>query len=124
MEIVYKQVEFMKRAKGELERKLLGYAEFLRKRQLAPPKHQPHLVRWVRQFLVFATEHRGYTFEQTLDKFLAAACATTQEARKRHICIGRDRSVSRRVSHEAKLIRTGPPTWFLPRFRPRARFAS
>jgi len=30
------------------------------------------LVRWVREFLVFATEHRGYTFEQTLDKFLAA----------------------------------------------------
>lgn len=72
MEIVYKQGKFMKRAKGELERKLLGYAEFLRKRQLAPPKHQPHLVRWVREFLVFATEHRGYTFEQTLDKFLAA----------------------------------------------------
>ncbi len=50
MEIVYKQGKFMKRAKGELERKLLGYAEFLRKRQLAPPKHQPHLVRWVQQF--------------------------------------------------------------------------
>jgi len=61
----------MNRAEKELERKLDGYAEFLRKRQLAPPKHQPHLVRWVREFLVFATEHRGYTFEQTLDMFLA-----------------------------------------------------
>jgi len=60
------------RAEGELERKLRGYAAFLRKRQLAPPKHQPHLVRWVREFLVFATEHRGNTFEQTLDMFLAA----------------------------------------------------
>ena len=62
----------MNRGEGELERKLGGYAVFLRKRQLAPPKHQPHLVRWVREFLVFATEHRGYTFEQTLDMFLAA----------------------------------------------------
>ncbi|HCP32323.1 TPA: integron integrase, partial [Candidatus Acetothermia bacterium] len=39
---------------------------------LAPPKHQPHLARWVQEFLLFAEEHRGYTFEQTLDLFLAA----------------------------------------------------
>jgi len=72
MEIVCNQDGIMNRGEGELERKLGGYAVFLRKRQLAPPKHQPHLVRWVREFLVFATEHRGYTFEQTLDMFLAA----------------------------------------------------
>ena len=48
-----------------------GYASFLRERQLAPAKHQPYLVRWVREFLLFAGEHGGYTFEQTLDMFLA-----------------------------------------------------
>jgi len=51
---------------------LEGYANFLRKMELAPPKYQPHLVRWVREFLLFAKEHPGYTFKQTLDLFLAA----------------------------------------------------
>ena len=48
-----------------------GYANFLRKKDLALPKHQPYLVRWVKDFLLFAREHGGYTFEQTLDLFLA-----------------------------------------------------
>jgi len=39
---------------------------------LSAPKYQSHLVRWVREFLLFAEEHGGYTFEQTLDLFLAA----------------------------------------------------
>ena len=56
----------MNRVEGELERKLDGYADFLRRRRLAQPKHQPHLVRWVREFLIFAAKHRGHTFEQTL----------------------------------------------------------
>ena len=56
----------------KLKTVLEGYAKFLRDRDLAPPKHQPHLVRWVREFLLFAEEHGGYTFEQTLDLFLAA----------------------------------------------------
>jgi len=29
-----------------LESVLQGYTSFLRERMLAPPKHQPHLVRW------------------------------------------------------------------------------
>jgi hypothetical protein len=49
-----------------------GYAKFLREKDLALPKHQPYLVRWVREFLLFAQGHGGYTFEQTLDMFLAA----------------------------------------------------
>jgi len=61
---------------GRLEVKLKGvldgYAEFLRGRELALPKHHPYLVRWVREFLFFAEQHAGYTFEQTLDLFLAA----------------------------------------------------
>jgi len=48
-----------------------GYAKFLRERQLVLPKHQPYLVRWVREFLLFARQDGGYTFEQTPDLFLA-----------------------------------------------------
>jgi len=55
-----------------LESVLEGYASFLRERMLAPLKHQPHLVRWVQEFLLFAKQHRGYTFEQMLELFLAA----------------------------------------------------
>ena len=49
---------------------LSDYSNFLRDMELAPPKHQSHLVRWGREFLVFARQHGGYTFEQTLDLFL------------------------------------------------------
>ena len=28
---------------------LEGYAKFLRNRDFAPPKHQPYLVRWLRE---------------------------------------------------------------------------
>ena len=56
----------------KLKTVLEGYAKFLRDRDLAPPKHQPHLVRWVREFLLFAEKYGSYTFEQTLDLFLAA----------------------------------------------------
>jgi len=55
-----------------LESVLEGYASFLRERMLAPLRHQPYLVRWVQEFLLFAEQHRGYTFEQTLELFLAA----------------------------------------------------
>ena len=48
-----------------------GYANFLQERELALSKHQQYLVRWVREFLHFAREHGGYTFEQTLDFFPA-----------------------------------------------------
>ena len=47
-----------------------GYAKFLQEKDVAIPKHQPYLVRWVREFLLFAQGHAGYTFEQTLDMFL------------------------------------------------------
>ena len=48
-----------------------GRARFLREKDLALPKHQPHLVRWAREFLLFTQAHGGHTFEQTLDLFLA-----------------------------------------------------
>ena len=38
---------------------------------MARPKRQPQLVRWVGEFLGFAADHAGYTFEQTLDLCLA-----------------------------------------------------
>ena len=40
---------------------------------LAFAKHQPYLARWVREFLLFPRDHGRYTFEQTLDLFLAKA---------------------------------------------------
>ena len=48
-----------------------GYAKFLRGKELALPKHQPYLVRWVGEFLRSVGEHTGYTFEQTLELVLA-----------------------------------------------------
>ena len=54
-----------------LQAALDGYSKFLQDKDLALPKHQPYLVRWVREFLLFAQGHGGYTFEQTLDMFLA-----------------------------------------------------
>ena len=47
------------------------YSNFLRDMELALPKHQPYIVRWVREFLLFARQHGGCTFEHTLDLFLA-----------------------------------------------------
>jgi len=50
-----------------------GYAKFLQEKNLALDKHQPYLVHWVREFLLFARTHAGYSFEQTLERFLADA---------------------------------------------------
>jgi hypothetical protein len=55
----------------QLRKILEGYANFLREWELALSRHQPYLVHWVRSFLLFARDHGGYTFEQTLDLFLA-----------------------------------------------------
>jgi len=48
-----------------------GYAKRLRDKGLALPMDQPHLARWVREVLGFAADHAGYTFEQTLDLYVA-----------------------------------------------------
>lgn len=50
---------------------LKEYDNFLCEKDLAPSKHRPYLVQWVQQFLRFARVRTGYTFEQTLDLFLA-----------------------------------------------------
>ena len=52
---------------GHLHEVLGGYAKFLQDKNLALDKHQPYLVRRVREFLLFARAHAGYSFEQTLD---------------------------------------------------------
>ena len=54
-----------------LQTTLDGYAKFLQDKDLALPEHQPQLVRRLRELLLFAQGHGGYTFEQTLDMFLA-----------------------------------------------------
>lgn len=41
------------------------------KKKLALDKFQPYLERWVGEFLIFTRTHVGYSFEQTLDLFLA-----------------------------------------------------
>ena len=46
-------------------------AKFLRQKKVAALGCQPYLVRWVREFLLFAGTHGGETFEQTLDLPLA-----------------------------------------------------
>jgi hypothetical protein len=56
---------------GHLHEVLGGYATFLQDKNVALDKHQPYLVRWVREFLPFARQHAGYRFEQTLDLVLA-----------------------------------------------------
>ena len=56
---------------GQLREVIDGYAKFLQDKNLAMDRHQPYLVRWVREFLLFAQCHTGYTFEQTVDMFLA-----------------------------------------------------
>jgi integrase len=43
----------------------------LQEKKLAIPKHQAYLVQRVREFLLFARQHAGYSFEQTLELFLA-----------------------------------------------------
>jgi len=58
-------------AANKLQEVLDGYSKVLREKDLAPAGHQPHLVRWVREFLVFTMDHRGYSFQQTLDLFVA-----------------------------------------------------
>ena len=47
------------------------YVKFFQDKDLALDKHQSYLVRWVRDFLLFARAQSGYSFEQTLDLFLA-----------------------------------------------------
>ena len=61
----------MRSTDDRLQEVLDGYAGFLRDRNLALPKQQPYMVRWVREFLLYARGHGSYTFEQTLDLFLA-----------------------------------------------------
>jgi len=59
-------------AGGErLQAVLEGYDRFLIEKELSGQKERPHLVRRVREFLLFARAHGAFTFEQTLDLFLA-----------------------------------------------------
>lgn len=60
----------MSRVDEKLKAVLEGYSNFMRKRKLAPLKHQSHLVWWVRESLLFASEHSDETFKQPLDLFL------------------------------------------------------
>ena len=54
-----------------LQAVLEGYDRFLVEKDLSSQKERPYLVRRVREFLLFARAHGAFTFEQTLDLFLA-----------------------------------------------------
>ncbi|MGM0490651.1 MAG: hypothetical protein ACQESR_28320 [Planctomycetota bacterium] len=73
---VYPGESVMPGTTKDLHGVLDDYRKFLREKNLAPPAHQPYLVRWVRAFLLFARAHAGYSFEQTLDLFLAECCGS------------------------------------------------
>ena len=60
----------MKSFNDQLKPVLEGYAAFLEKRQLSDLKHRPYLIRWVEEFLFFAKDRTGYSFEQSKDLFL------------------------------------------------------
>ena len=48
------------------------YKEYLQKRRLAKPKHIPFFVKWVRQFLAFAEQQRGKSFDEVYAQFGAS----------------------------------------------------
>jgi len=76
---------------SHLHEVLDGYAKFLQDKNLALDKHQPYLVRWVREFLLFARAHAGYSFEQTLDPFSGrSGRACGHEAVAASAGVGRD----------------------------------
>jgi len=56
----------------KLKSVLDGFANYLKEKELAPPRHRSHLVRWVREFLLVAKNQKGFSFEQTRDLFLEA----------------------------------------------------
>lgn len=60
----------MKKLESQLKPVLDGFTEFLMTRQLTDKTHLPFLVRWVRDFLLFAHGKSNYTFEQCRDLFL------------------------------------------------------
>ena len=45
------------------------YSTFLKQKQIADSVHRPYFVRWVKEFLLFAHDKNGYTFEQIKDLF-------------------------------------------------------
>ncbi len=58
----------MAEAGGRLRSVLGKYANFLRERKLALPKHQSHLVRRVREFLLFAWQQGPSGFVQARER--------------------------------------------------------
>ena len=57
-------------ADDQLQAVLRGYDNFLRDKDLTPPKHRPYLVRWVQQFLRFART-RYFSFWSALSSLIS-----------------------------------------------------
>ena len=54
------------------------YKAYLQSRRLAKAKHIPFFVKWVRQFLTFAKEHNGKTFDEVYALFGASLGENSQ----------------------------------------------
>ena len=48
---------------SKIDTVMAEYREYMQSRRLAKAKHIPFLVKWVRQFLAFAKEHNGKSFD-------------------------------------------------------------
>ena len=54
---------------SKIDTVMAEYKAYLERRRLAKPKYIPFLVKWVRQFLAFAREHHGRTFDEVYALF-------------------------------------------------------
>jgi len=70
---------------NKLEKVLAEYHKYLTRRQLANKAHAPYLVRWVREFLRFASDKTGHEFETVIEmlRFPDSSCDG-----KGPLCIG------------------------------------
>ena len=70
------------------------YAKFLRDREFVAMKHQPYLGERAGEFRLFARQHAGCSFEQTLDLLLGAQSRVSGSPRRNAVsekpvdCIG------------------------------------
>ncbi|MDP6544541.1 MAG: hypothetical protein QGH60_11155 [Phycisphaerae bacterium] len=67
---------------NKLEKVLAEYHNYLMSRKLAKVEHVPYLVRWVKQFLRFASDKTGYKFETVIEMFKQRQCIHHERTRK------------------------------------------
>jgi len=68
---------------SKLEEVLTEYHKYLKRRKLGKEAHLPYLVRWVRQFLQFASDKTGHQFEAVVEMFRQRLLAKIESALER-----------------------------------------